>query len=79
MKIGAISLGCDKNRVDTEKMLARLAAAGHTIVPTEDDNLVTHLGLAFQAVAACAVADTTSEHDHLVIAVFLTVLLMLKR
>lgn len=37
MKIGAISLGCDKNRVDTEKMLARLAAAGHTIVPTEDD------------------------------------------
>ena len=24
MKIGAISLGCDKNRVDTEKMLSRL-------------------------------------------------------
>ena len=37
MKIGAISLGCDKNRVDTEKMLARLVAGGHTLVGTEDD------------------------------------------
>jgi len=32
MNIGAISLGCDKNRVDTEKMLARLSDAGHRIV-----------------------------------------------
>lgn len=37
MKIGAISLGCDKNRVDTEKMLSRLVSAGHTLVGTEDD------------------------------------------
>lgn len=37
MKIGAISLGCDKNRVDTEKMLARLVAAGHEIVSSEED------------------------------------------
>ena len=37
MKIGAVSLGCDKNRVDTEKMLARLAAAGHRIVSSEDE------------------------------------------
>lgn len=37
MKIGAISLGCDKNRVDTEKMLARLVSNGHTIVGTEED------------------------------------------
>ena len=37
MKIGAISLGCDKNRVDTEKMLSRLVGAGHTLVGTEDD------------------------------------------
>jgi ribosomal protein S12 methylthiotransferase len=35
MKIGVISLGCDKNRVDTEKMLARLLAAGHTLVTDE--------------------------------------------
>ena len=37
MKIGAISLGCDKNRVDTEKMLARLVSGGHTLVGNEDD------------------------------------------
>lgn len=37
MRIGAVSLGCDKNRVDTEKMLARLVAAGHTVVSDEDD------------------------------------------
>ena len=37
MKIGAISLGCDKNRVDTEKMLSRLVAGGHTFVGTEDE------------------------------------------
>ncbi|HKL94203.1 MAG TPA: 30S ribosomal protein S12 methylthiotransferase RimO, partial [Clostridia bacterium] len=37
MKIGVISLGCDKNRVDSEKMLARIAAAGHTIVSDEKD------------------------------------------
>lgn len=36
MKIGVISLGCDKNRVDTEKMLARLTAAGHTAVSDEN-------------------------------------------
>lgn len=37
MKIGTISLGCDKNRVDTEKMLARLLGRGHTFVDREDD------------------------------------------
>ena len=37
MKIGAISLGCDKNRVDTEKMLARLQKAGHTVVSSEEE------------------------------------------
>ena len=37
MKIGAISLGCDKNRVDTEKMLSRLVAGGHTLVGTEEE------------------------------------------
>lgn len=31
-KIGLISLGCAKNLVDSEHMLARLRAAGHTIV-----------------------------------------------
>ena len=37
MKIGTISLVCDKNRVDTEKMLARLLGRGHTFVDREDD------------------------------------------
>ncbi len=37
MKIGAISLGCDKNRVDTEKMLARLVDGGHTLVGNEEN------------------------------------------
>lgn len=37
MKIGAISLGCDKNRVDTEKMLARLVSGGHALVGNEED------------------------------------------
>lgn len=31
-KFGVISLGCDKNRVDTEKLLARIKAAGCTVV-----------------------------------------------
>ncbi len=37
MRIGAISLGCDKNRVDTEKLLARLEEGGHSIVSREED------------------------------------------
>ena len=38
MKIGVISLGCDKNRVDTEKMLARLVDAGYEISNNEDES-----------------------------------------
>lgn len=36
-KIGFVSLGCSKNLVDTETMLARLAAAGYEITPEETD------------------------------------------
>ncbi len=36
MRIGVISLGCDKNRVDAEKMLARLCADGHVVVSDPD-------------------------------------------
>ena len=32
MKLGAISLGCDKNRVDTEHLLGYAVRAGHSIV-----------------------------------------------
>ena len=37
MKIGVVSLGCDKNRVDSEKMIARLVAAGHSVVSSEEE------------------------------------------
>ena len=35
MKIMFISLGCDKNLVDTEKMLSLLEQAGHTFTDEE--------------------------------------------
>ncbi len=42
--IGVISLGCSKNRVDTEKMLGLLEAAGHTVVsdPAQADVLIVN-------------------------------------
>ena len=30
--VGMVSLGCDKNRVDTENVLASLEAAGYAVV-----------------------------------------------
>lgn len=36
-KVGVVSLGCDKNRVDTEKMLAILANSNNTLVDTLDN------------------------------------------
>ena len=37
MKVGAISLGCDKNRVDTERLLGFVLQAGHEIVNSIDE------------------------------------------
>jgi len=37
MKIGMISLGCDKNRVDSEKMLALIASAGYAVTDSAED------------------------------------------
>lgn len=37
MKIYVVSLGCDKNLVDTEMMLGLLAEGGHTITDDEND------------------------------------------
>ena len=37
MKVGAISLGCDKNRVDTERLLGFVLEAGHQIVNNIDE------------------------------------------
>ncbi len=36
-KIGFVSLGCDKNRVDLEKMIYNIQSAGFQIVPNEAD------------------------------------------
>ena len=36
-KVGVVSLGCDKNRVDTEVMLANLAAGGYEITSSPQD------------------------------------------
>ena len=32
--IGVVSLGCDKNRIDTEEMLGRLAGEGFGFTPS---------------------------------------------
>ena len=56
MNIGAISLGCDKNRVDTEKMLARLTQGGHLIVSDADDADII-------IVNTCAFIDKAKEES----------------
>ncbi len=35
IKVGFVSLGCSKNLVDTEVMLAKLVAAGYEITPED--------------------------------------------
>ena len=37
MKIGFITLGCSKNRMDTEVMLHELVSAGYEITPEETE------------------------------------------
>ena len=39
-KIGVISLGCDKNRVDTEKMLAVLSKRHQIVANPEDAEII---------------------------------------
>lgn len=56
MNVGAISLGCDKNRVDCEKMLARLSEGGHKIVSDVEsaDILIVN---------TCAFIDSAKEES----------------
>ena len=42
-KVGVISLGCDKNRIDTEVMLANLAKGGYQITNDQNDADGKHL------------------------------------
>ena len=45
-KIGMVSLGCPKNQIDAEQMLARLTEAGFTVTPNEAeaDAILKELG-----------------------------------
>ena len=49
------------------------------VVTTDDDDVVAGLWFFLQAVSLFAVAHTTGEHDHLVVAIDLTGLLALDR
>ena len=44
VKIGAVSLGCSKNRVDTELMLGRLSEAGYSLTgdPSKADVIIVN-------------------------------------
>lgn len=53
-KVGFISLGCPKNEVDLEMMLARVAKAGYTIVPEDIDADVV-------VVNTCAFIESAKE------------------
>lgn len=55
-KIGVISLGCDKNRVDTEKMLYKVKEYGHTIT---DDILKADIII----VNTCAFLNSSREES----------------
>ena len=65
-KIGVVSLGCDKNRVDTEYMLAALQAAGHTLVqrPEEAEILIVNT-CAFLESARAEAISTVLELSEL--------------
>ncbi len=71
VKLGAITLGCDKNRVDTEKILKRVADLGVTLVENvEDADVVIVNTCAFIESAKKESIDTILEvaglkKDHL--------------
>ncbi len=61
-KIGVISLGCDKNRVDTEKMLAILGAENITSDPQDAEILIVN-SCAFLESARKEALETIFECD----------------
>ena len=50
-KVGVVSLGCDKNRVDTEVMLAKLRDGGYEITadPSQSDVIIINTCAFLQA------------------------------
>ena len=61
-KIGFISLGCDKNRVDLEKMMYRLKSAGFELVDNlQEANIILINTCAFIASARKESIDNILE------------------
>ena len=65
-KVGVISLGCDKNRIDTEVMLSNLAKGGYQITndPLQADVLIVNTCAFLQSSREEAI-DTILEMAHL--------------
>lgn len=64
-KVGVVSLGCDKNRVDTEVMLANLVAGGYEITPEPSDaDVIIVNTCAFLESARKEAIDTILEMAH---------------
>ena len=65
-KVGVVSLGCDKNRVDTEVMLENLAEGGYEITadPSEADVIIVNT-CAFLQSSRQESIDTVLEMAHL--------------
>ncbi len=65
IKIGVVSLGCDKNRVDTEVMLANLVAGGYQITPNpQDADVIIVNTCAFLESSRVEAIDTVLEMAH---------------
>jgi len=65
-KVGVISLGCDKNRIETEVMLANLAKGGYQITNDQNDADVLIVNTcAFLQSSREEAIDTILEMAHL--------------
>ncbi|MCH5151228.1 MAG: 30S ribosomal protein S12 methylthiotransferase RimO [Clostridiales bacterium] len=64
-KVGVVSLGCDKNRVDTEVMLANLVKGGYEITPEPSDaDVIIVNTCAFLESARKEAIETVLEMAH---------------
>ena len=63
--VGVVSLGCDKNRVDTEVMLGKLKQGGYSVTqqPEEADVIIVNTCAFLQSSRQEAI-DTVIEMSH---------------
>ncbi|MCI9404330.1 MAG: 30S ribosomal protein S12 methylthiotransferase RimO [Clostridia bacterium] len=75
-KVAVISLGCDKNRVDTEHMLYRISRGGHAICDVDDADVVIVNTCAFiesarqesiDVILSCAELKKTGKLEKLIV------------